>query len=176
MAVSKRAQTKVKPGKPLEKPSAKPFRFGFLVHDVSRMRRTLFDQEMKPLGVTRSQWYVLASLSRGGNDGVMQVDLARLMELGKVTVGGLIDRLEASGQVERRPDPHDRRARRVFITEGGFETIRKMQSVGNELNRSILKGVSAEQLRITEQTLARVKENIRELLAGEVDAAEEEDV
>src|SRR3546814_1021835 len=79
------------------KPSAKQFRFGFLVHDVSRMRRTLFDQVMKPLGITRSQWSVLAWLSRGGNEGVMQVDLARQLDVGKVTIGGLIDRLEASG-------------------------------------------------------------------------------
>ncbi len=145
-------------------PSAKPFRFGFLVHDVSRMRRTLFDQEMKPLDITRSQWSVLAALSRGGNDGVMQVDLARHMDVGKVTIGGLIDRLETSGYVERRLDPNDRRARRVFITEKGFETIRQMQTVGTKLNRSILAGVSSENLRITEETLAIVKENIRSLV------------
>ncbi|MGJ3626948.1 hypothetical protein AB5I41_08660 [Sphingomonas sp. MMS24-JH45] len=70
------------------KPTARPFRFGFLVHDVSRMRRTLFDLQMKPLGVTRSQWSVLAFLSRDGNDGATQVDLARDMDVGKVTVGG----------------------------------------------------------------------------------------
>src|SRR3546814_15522809 len=69
------------------KPSAKQFRFGFLVHDVSRMRRTLFDQVMKPLGITRSQWSVLAWLSRGGNEGVMKVDLARQLDVGKVTIG-----------------------------------------------------------------------------------------
>lgn len=146
------------------KPTAQPFRFGFLVHDVSRMRRTLFDDQMKPLGVTRSQWSVLAYLSRESNNGTMQVDLARDMDVGKVTIGGLIDRLESSGHVERRLDARDRRARRIFITEKGFETIRRMQTVGAELNDRVLEGVSERDLKVTEKTLARVKENIRSLL------------
>ena len=146
------------------KPTAQPFRFGFLVHDVSRMRRTLFDDRMKPLGVTRSQWSVLAYLSRESNNGTMQVDLARDMDVGKVTIGGLIDRLESSGHVERRLDARDRRARRIFITEKGFETIRQMQTVGAQLNDHVLDGVSERDLKVTEKTLARVKENIRTLL------------
>ena len=150
------------------KPTAQPFRFGFLVHDVSRMRRTLFDDQMKPLGVTRSQWSVLAYLSRESNNGTMQVDLARDMDVGKVTIGGLIDRLESSGHVERRLDARDRRARRIFITEKGFETIRRIQTVGAELNDRVLEGVSERDLKVTEKTLARVKENIRSLLHASI--------
>src|ERR1700745_1841291 len=45
-------------------------RLSFLIHDVSRMRRSAYDQFMKPLGVTRAQWWVLAYLSR--HDGMMQ--------------------------------------------------------------------------------------------------------
>lgn len=63
-------------------------RIGFLVHDVSRMRRTLFDQAMKPLGITRSQWWVLSQLSRHTRTGMLQTDLARDLDVGKVTVGG----------------------------------------------------------------------------------------
>lgn len=156
------AEPEAKPA--LARPKVKPFRFGFLLHDVSRMRRTLFDDAMRPIGVTRSQWSVLATLSRVGMDGMMQVDLARHMDLGKVTIGGLIDRLEASGYVARTPDETDRRARRVFITPKGYEVIGEMQKAGSKLNRSILAGVSAEEQRITEETLAKVKANIRALI------------
>nr|WP_217895196.1 MarR family transcriptional regulator [Sphingomonas sp. CDS-1] len=150
-----------------QRPVVKPFRFGFLVHDVSRMRNTLFDEAMRPHGVTRSQWSVMANLSRAGRDGMMQVDISRLMDVGKVTIGGLIDRLEAAGYVERRLDTEDRRARRVFITDKGFEVITQMQKAGAKLNRSILAGVSPEHQRITEDTLAQVKANIRNLLNNE---------
>ena len=97
----------------------------------------------------------------------MQVDLARMMEMGKVTVGGLIDRLEAGGIVERRLDAQDRRARRIFITDKGFEVIAEMEKAGSKLNKSILAGVSPEDLRITEETLAKVKVNIRLMLEQE---------
>lgn len=162
--VAKRAK---KAPEPAKRPVVKPFRFGFLVHDVSRMRRTMFDDAMKNHGVSRSQWHVLATLSRVGTEGLMQVDIAKHMDVGKVTIGGLIDRLEAGGFVERRLDPDDRRARRVHITEAGFDVIHKMQSEGIVLNRSILAGVSKEHLRIAEDVLAAVKANIRAMLDQE---------
>ncbi len=116
---------------------------------------------MKPVDITRSQWSVLSALSRGGNDGMMQVDLARLLDVGKVTVGGLVDRLEATGHVERRPDAHDRRAKRVFITEQGFAMLSKMIVVAAKYNNLILQDVSPEDLEVTERTLFKVKENIK---------------
>jgi DNA-binding MarR family transcriptional regulator len=146
------------------RPTAQLFRFGYLIHDVSRTRRTLFDLLMKPMGITRSQWSVLAWLSRDNNSGTSQVDLARILDVGKVSIGGLIDRLEESGHVERRFDKSDRRVRRIFITTAGYETIRVMQTFGQENNLRIMRGVTAEELRITEETLAKVKENIRQEL------------
>lgn len=145
-------------------PTAPLFKFGYLVHDVSRIRRTVMDQAMRPLGITRSQWTVLSALSRGGNDGMMQVDLARLLELGKVTVGGLIDRLEATGHVERRSDASDRRVKRVFITEQGFGLLDAMIALAAQLNDRILEGISREHQRDAENVLYKVKKNLKETL------------
>jgi MarR family transcriptional regulator, transcriptional regulator for hemolysin len=162
-------QTDTPAEKPAEKvakrPAAKQFRFGYLVHDVSRIRRTVMDQVMRPYGITRSQWSVLSTLSRGGNDGMMQVDLARLMEVGKVTVGGLVDRLEASGHVERRADASDRRAKRVFITEQGFRVIRLMIAVSTKVNRRVLKGLTPAEIVTAEKVLIQVKHNLKDIAA-----------
>ncbi len=147
------------------RPAARPFRFGYLVHDVSRIRRTVMDHAMRPLGLTRSQWSVLSALSRGGEEGMMQVDLARLLEVGKVTVGGLVDRLEATGYVERRADARDRRAKRVCITEQGYEVIHRMIEVAAVYNRRVLANISEENLVILEESLATVKETLKEILA-----------
>jgi MarR family transcriptional regulator for hemolysin len=151
------------PEKTVNRPSAKQFRFGFLVHDVSRIRRTVLDQVMRPYGITRSQWWVLSALSRSGNDGMMQVDLARLLEVGKVTVGGLVDRLEASGHVKRSADATDRRAKRVFITEQGFEVIRLMITVSAKVNRRSLQGLTPGEVEIAEKVLLQVKHNLKEI-------------
>lgn len=142
----------------------RPFRIGFLVHDVSRMRRTVFDQATRPLGLTRSQWWVLANLSRHEGGGMMQTELARILDVGKVTVGGLIDRLEASGHVERRADAEDRRAKRIFITPKGHTVIEQMAKLGTDLNDIILAGVRADDIKITEEVLHQIKENLRDHL------------
>ena len=136
-------------------------RIGFLVHDVSRMRRTLFDQGVKDLGITRAQWSALSALSRHEVEGTNQSDLARKLEVGKVTIGGLIDRLENSGIVERRPDKHDRRARRVFITQRGFDVIEQTQSIGRDLNKIIMKNISPDRIRTAEEVLHDMKVNLR---------------
>lgn len=157
MALAEKPKTAPKPRNPV----AKQFRFGYLVHDVSRTRRTLMDAYMRPAGVTRSQWSVLSALSRSDGEGMTQVDLARLLDVGKVTVGGLVDRLESTGYVERRADPQDRRAKLVYVTDKGFEMIKLMIRVSNKINKKILDGVSDEELEIVERVLKRVKENIK---------------
>ncbi|SEI11942.1 MarR family winged helix-turn-helix transcriptional regulator [Paracoccus alkenifer] len=151
-------------------------RIGYFVHDVSRLRRTLFDQKMKPLGVTRSQWWVLAQLGRSektlGEQGMLQTELANVLDVGKVTVGGLIDRLEAGGFVRRMPCANDRRAKRVVVTEAGRATLRQMQSVSQELNALILNEIPKEFIPVAEEVLAKMKANIMRELHGNTAGSE----
>ena len=141
-------------------------RIGFLVHDVSRMRRTLFDQAVKPMGITRAQWWALANLSRHEPEGMHQSDLARVLDVGKVTIGGLIDRLEASSLVERRQDGRDRRLRRIFITQKGYDVIDQMSAVGRKLNTDIMRGIPLDEIHVAEEVMHRMKENLRAALGS----------
>jgi DNA-binding MarR family transcriptional regulator len=141
--------------------ASQPFRIGFLVHDVSRLRRTVVDKALKPIGVTRSQWWVLANLSRHDSaDGMMQTELARLMDVGKVTLGGLIDRLEASGYVARRPDPSDRRAKRVVLTPSGVRLLAEIQKIGEVVNAKIVADIPRSDIARTEDVLHRMKQQL----------------
>jgi MarR family transcriptional regulator, transcriptional regulator for hemolysin len=155
-------------GKSIRRVAAKPYlKINFLVRDVARMYRTLFDQKVKELGITRAQWSALAALSRHEVEGTIQSDLARELEVGKVTIGGLIDRLESSGIVERRTDAEDRRIRRVFITQKGYDVIEQMQSIGRELNSLIMKNIALDQIHIAEEVLHEMKVNLRGALKVE---------
>ncbi|SFQ31555.1 MarR family winged helix-turn-helix transcriptional regulator [Pseudomonas borbori] len=133
-------------------------RLGFLMHDVSRLRRVVFDNLMKPLGVTRSQWWVLAYLSR--HDGMAQSDLANMLELGKAALGGIIDRLEVSGFIIRNPDPVDRRIKRVFLTSLGKQTIKEMRGMSHEMSEDILLGLDNEERILLAAMLNKVKHNL----------------
>jgi DNA-binding MarR family transcriptional regulator len=137
-------------------------RLGFLVHDVSRLRRSVVDRALRPLGVTRSQWWVLAYLSR--EDGMPQVVLADQLDVGKVALGGLIDRLEASGLVERRLDQTDRRVKRVFLTRKGTELVEQIRDHVSEAEAAIVAGINARDLERFGSLLKKMKGNLLELL------------
>jgi MarR family transcriptional regulator, transcriptional regulator for hemolysin len=141
--------------------SKSPFRAGFLIHDASRLRRTVFDQRLKPLGITRSQWWVLTNLSRGEGEPLAQIELARLLDVGKVTLGGLVDRLEANDLVERVPDPVDRRSKRVRMTRKGSALLHKLELIAVDVNREIMKGISAEEERHLVNVLTKMKHNLK---------------
>jgi MarR family transcriptional regulator for hemolysin len=133
-------------------------RLGYLIHDVSRLRRVSFDRELAPLGITRSQWWVLAFISR--NDGLPQTQLANDLDVGKVALGSLIDRLQNAGFVSRVADEKDRRVKRVFLTDKARQLIEEIAGVSNRFNSSILDGISREDLELTSKTLFKMKQNL----------------
>lgn len=134
-------------------------RLGFMIHDSARLRRIVIDEIFKPLKVTRSQAWALAYLSR--RDGLTQSDLADDMDLGKVTLSGLIDRLEDVGMVERRPDPSDRRIKRIFITKEGRRVIKEMRVITLENNRQMLEDISLEEVVQTVEVLKKLNRNLK---------------
>lgn len=140
-------------------------RFGFLIHDVSRLRRVVVDRALKPLGVTRSQWWVLAFLSR--RDGMTQTALASDLDLTKVAIGGLLDRMEAAGFVERRPDQRDGRIRRVYLTPAGTRLVDKIRDHVERVEQEILADATEEQLQAAAQALIVIKRTLLAMAEGE---------
>ncbi len=148
-------------------------RFGFLIHDVSRLRRIVVDRALKPLGLTRSQWWVLAFLSR--RDGMTQTALAADLDLTKVAVGGLIDRMEAGGFVERRADERDARARRVYLTRAGQKLVSTIRESVDAVEADILASVTEDELDAAAAVLVKIKGRLLELVGGEAEGGQEFD-
>ncbi len=148
-------------------------RFGFLIHDVSRLRRVAVDRALKPLGITRAQWWVLAFLSR--RDGMTQTALAADLDLTKVAVGGLLDRMESAGFIERRADKMDGRARRVYLTRAGAKLVGAIRQSVETVELEILSRVSDRQLEQAAETLRALKETLLGMLGAEVEEPEETD-
>jgi len=152
----------------LEKP-AKPrrpkwstdedFKLGVLIHDVARMRRNRFDQLMKPLGLTRAQWSVIANLSR--RDGMVQTELASFLDITKVTLGGLLDRLEMGDWIERRSDSTDRRAKRIYLTPNANRLLHEMRASEDAMNRLVFRNVNAEARALLRDALRQMRDNLR---------------
>ena len=85
------------------------------------------------------------------------------MSVGKVSLGGLIDRMEANGILERLPDPVDRRSKKVFMTRKGEELLNDLQKVAGEINKKIMKGITKEQTKILDGMLKTMKHNLQQM-------------
>lgn len=113
-----------------------------LLHDVARMLRTRFDQFARTRGLTRAQAIILSRLSR--QPGLSQNEMAAICEVEPITVGRLIDRLEARGVVERRSDPSDRRIRRLHLLPAAEPLLAEIDSYRNQLNNEFQRLLPAE--------------------------------
>ena len=135
----------------------------------------MFDRALAPLGITRSQWWVLAFISR--KDGLPQTQLANELDVGKVAVGALIDRLESSGFVIRQADPVDRRVKRVYVTKQAKGFLEKLRKETDKFNAKIASGIDRKQLEAASEALLAMKHNLLAMSDGaKTDSVEEEDV
>jgi DNA-binding MarR family transcriptional regulator len=91
---------------------------------------------------------------------MMQTELAKVMDVGKVTLGGLIDRLETSGLLKRVADPSDRRAKRVVMTPRGTKLLADMQGIAAQVNSMIMNGISRGDIARTETVLYKMKQQL----------------
>jgi DNA-binding MarR family transcriptional regulator len=148
-----------------------PENVGFIIGDVSRMLRTVYDRRVEPLGLTRAQWRVLARLSR--NEGCTQTELAAQLEIEKPTLGRLIDRLQANNWVERHADENDARTKRVFLTPRAQPVLKEMYALADDVLDTALAGLTKENAAQLEQSLLQVKSNLTALLNGSESGEEE---
>jgi MarR family transcriptional regulator, transcriptional regulator for hemolysin len=137
---------------------------GFLLSDSSRMLRRIFNERVTPLGLTQAQWRALVHLSR--NEGLNQVTLAEFLDVQPITVARLIDKLVAAGLVERRPDPNDRRALRLFLTAQATPVLERIWEIADETYDTVLAGLSSEECEALSEMLARMRANLATLLPG----------
>src|SRR5215468_6554111 len=111
----------------------------FSINDVARLLRTYADHEARRFGMTRAKWAVLARLDRF--EGLKQAELAEMLDLQPITLTRLLDGLANNGLIERRPDPDDRRAKRLFLTPAARPLLEHLGVVGEDIMAAVLDGL-----------------------------------
>ena len=130
----------------------------FLLHDVARMMRTRFDQWARTYGLTRAQGVILVRLER--QSGLSQNEMAAICEVEPITVGRLVDRLEARGLIERRPDPSDRRVRRLHLLPAARPVLADIQAYKAELTDMLTAGLQAGAMEAMVDVLLHMKNKL----------------
>ena len=118
--------------------------FGYLVHDVARLFARRFNQQsLFFLGLNTSQCRILGYLAR--YEGINQAGLADLLEIKPMTLVRQIDRMEADGWIERAPDPGDRRARRLLLTQKARPILTQIFELSAETRQEAFADLSEEE-------------------------------
>jgi MarR family transcriptional regulator for hemolysin len=133
--------------------------FAFLLNDVARLLRTFADQRARQFGMTRAQWAVLVRLEHA--EGPKQSELAELLDLQPITLTRLVDRLCASGLIERRADPADRRAKRLYLTPAARPLMDRLAELGGDMMATVLDGFDLATIERMISELSRARTNLR---------------
>ncbi len=144
---------------------------GYVLSDVARLIRTVFDRRVRSLGLTRAQWLVLSRLYR--RPGASQTELADMLEVDRASAGRMIDRMEKGHWVERRGDAGDRRVKRLYLTPEARRVHARMWAIAESTVDDALAPLSPlERARFT-GLAARVKERLQSMVGADgADTAE----
>ncbi|NPU15353.1 MarR family transcriptional regulator [Bradyrhizobium sp. 83012] len=129
--------------------------------ESSRILRNYIDHRAKQRGTTRAQWVVLFRLR--AQEGLSQVDLAEVLELQPISLVRLLDRLVEQGLLERRHDPRDRRANRVYLTAAGRQLVDELDELRDAIAADVLHDIPDDAVAASLATLRELKERIKTL-------------
>lgn len=129
----------------------------YLLSDSARLLRRAFDARVRALGMTSRQARLLLILhvTEGENQGYY----AELLEVEPISLTRMVDRMEEAGLIERRRDPADRRAWRLFLTDRSRCVIDQVRDSLTGLEYEMLAGLEPQQRKALGQMLESIREN-----------------
>ncbi len=137
---------------------------GFIIHDLQRLIVRVVDDEMAAVGLTNAQLRVILHLNH--REGVTQVGLGEEMGIKKASVGMLLERLAEKDLIIRRPDPGDRRANLIYLSERARNLLEPIYDAGTAVMNGLLAGISEAETDQLVDLLLRVKSNARKMSDG----------
>lgn len=139
---------------------------------LHRLWRMVADAELAPLGLTHSRWTALWKLYRLGQD-ISQKHLAEALEIELASLMRTLGQLEQQGLVMRHCCEHDKRVRRVALTEAGLAVLHQMEAKIIRVRAELLAGISPEMQAQFEHTLNQISHNAAAKLQATASKAQE---
>lgn len=131
----------------------------FLLHDVSQHIRYAFEARARSIGVTRPQYRVLLYLAR--HDGPTQSEIADALDVERITLGRMVDRMSEAGLIERRADPADRRVWRVHMLPAAEGMVEQLSRIGGAIEHEAMTHLTeAERLQL-KQLLFKLRDGLK---------------
>ena len=134
--------------------------FGFVVHEVARLLRRRFEQRLRStgIGLTRAQCAVLVNLVE--REGINQACLAQVLDIEPITLVRLLDRLQDAGLIVRKPDPKDRRAYGLELTDRAKPVLEQIYALAQKVYEEAQAGLSKDAVSHLLSNLHLIKANL----------------
>jgi DNA-binding MarR family transcriptional regulator len=134
-----------------------------LLAQICRLKHARVRSLLEALGLYEGQPALLRGL--WVQEGLTHAELARILDVRPATVTKMIQRMEKSGFVERRPDATDQRLSRVYLTEAGRSVQAEVQQVWRTLEKEAFAGLEEGERVLLGSLLRRVRENLQQVAA-----------
>ncbi len=134
---------------------------GFITNRLVRAFQKALDKKLTDYGLTTAQFCVLAKLLE--EEGHTQTELANRLHIESPTLVRTLDRMEEANLIERRRDPGDRRAYRIFLKPKGKKMRKIVDKIGMEVHEQATKGITNKELEILQKSLDKIWENLEKL-------------
>jgi MarR family transcriptional regulator for hemolysin len=134
---------------------------GFLLKEVTRRYVLRFEVRAREISLNLPQAKTLVRLEK--NEGVSQARLAELAEVDAMAMVRILDRMEADGLLERRPDPADRRARCLYLTAKAKPILGEIWRLSDETREELFAGVAKVDRELFMSVLERIHDNLSTL-------------
>jgi len=124
------------------------------------MGRGRFDQRAREIGLTRAQWQAVATIHRC--EGATQREIANNLDVSSVTIGRILERLEADGWIERQADTVDRRAYRLFLKPAARPILDQLGEIAKDEEQLSLAGINEQERALLNGLLDRIIDNLEQ--------------
>lgn len=135
--------------------------FGFLLKDASLLYVQRFEQRAREHSLTLAQCKALVHLAK--NEGISQARLGQLTDIEPMNLVRILDRMEADGWLERRADPADRRARRLFLRSKAKPLVEEIWHLADLTRAEAFAGIGKRQRELFVEQLERIRANLASL-------------
>jgi DNA-binding MarR family transcriptional regulator len=130
----------------------------WLLNYAGRLAVRQFAARLQAYSITPPQWGVLVRLVEQDGQSLSEIGARALFD--GPTMTGIVDRLEASGLVERHRDSSDRRVINVYLSERGREIMRSLPPIGEDTDKELLSGAGSKDVVCFRAALRKVIENL----------------
>jgi DNA-binding MarR family transcriptional regulator len=126
---------------------------------VCKLQRDFSHKQLANYGLTSGQDFVLQLLA--DNEGLTQNELSTLLLIKPASMTNALQNLEKKGYVMRKPDDHDQRMSRVYLTPEGSQKLQDIKTHHDVVNHVRFKGFSEEEIQQYYQYLERIYDNFQ---------------